>query len=311
MNQFEQVEAFLVSRFDTGITGLEFLARGDWSVAYAFQSAGRDYVARFGDFHEDFAKDRLAGAFTSESLPIPQVVDLGEAFGGYYAISARVKGTLLDTLNGMEMRQVLPSLFAALDAARVADLSGSTGFGPWHADGNAPTPNWRSWLLTVAEDSPTRRTYGWRARLAASPTGEKPFAEALRVMTLLLPTCPEQRHLVHCDLLHNNVLVSGERITGVFDWGCSLYGDFLYDVAWLSFCSLWFPAWQDIDFPQEAQRHYTAIGLTVPDFAERLRCYELHIGLGAQSYNAYKERWEEVALIAQGTLAVARAPLTA
>jgi aminoglycoside phosphotransferase (APT) family kinase protein len=130
-------------------------------------------------------------------------------------------------------------------------------------------------------------------------------------MTLLLPTCPEQRHLVHCDLLHNNVLVSGERITGVFDWGCSLYGDFLYDVAWLSFCSLWFPAWQDIDFPQEAQRHYTAIGLTVPDFTERLRCYELHIGLGAQSYNAYKERWEEVALIAQRTLALARAPLTA
>jgi hypothetical protein len=134
----EHVEAFLVSRFDTGITGLEFLARGDWSVAYAFQSAGRDYVARFGEFHEDFAKDRLAGAFTSEALPIPQVVAMGEAFGGYFAVSERVQGTLLDTLSSREMRQVLPSLLAALDAARGADLSGSTGFGLWHADGNAP-----------------------------------------------------------------------------------------------------------------------------------------------------------------------------
>ena len=311
LQQRDEVATFLAARFATGITALEFLASGDWSAAFAFHAAGRDYVARFGSFYEDFAKDRLAGAFNSAALPIPQVVELGEAFGGYYAISERMSGAFIDDLGGAEMLQVLPSLFAALDAMRLADLSRSTGFGLWQADGNAPATSWRSWLASVADDSPGLRSHGWRKSLATSPAAEAAFAEALRAMTALLPACPEERQLVHCDLLHNNVLVSGGRLSGVFDWGCSLYGDFLYDVAWLSFCRLWFPAWQEIDFAREAQRHYAAIGLTVPNFAERVRCYELHIGLGALAYNAWRERWEEVARIAPRTLELARAPLPA
>ena len=71
----------------------------------------------------------------------------------------------------------------------------------------------------------------------------------------------------------------------------------------------WYPAWRDIDFAREARRHYASIGLEVPHFAERLRCYELHIGLAAQAYNAYKERWTDLEETAQLTLMLARAPV--
>jgi hygromycin-B 4-O-kinase len=128
-------------------------------------------------------------------------------------------------------------------------------------------------------------------------------------MTAHVPACPEERHLVHADLLHDNVLVADGRVSGIFDWGCSLYGDFLYDIAWLSFCSPLFPAWRCVDYAAEARFHYAAIGLRVPDFAARLRCYELHIGLAAQAYNAFKGRWGELEAMAQRTLALARAPL--
>ena len=311
MVRLQQVEAFLTARYGACIDELQLIGQGEWSRAYAFRREGDDYVARFGAFHEDFAKDCLSAAFSLPVLPIPKVVEIGEAFGGFYAISERVFGTFLDDLGEAEMRQLLPSLFDALDAARLADLSWSTGYGLWHADGAGPSPGWRAWLLTVADDSPTKRTHGWRSRLLTSPTGDRPYAEALSAMTALASKCPETRHLVHADLLHHNVLVSGGQITGVLDWGCSVYGDFLYDLAWLSFWAPSYPAWRHIDFVHEARSHYASIGLEVPDFAERLRCYELHIGLSGQAYSTFMGQWDKLEATAQRTLALARAPLGA
>lgn len=83
-------------------------------------------------------------------------------------------------------------------------------------------------------------------------------------------------------------------------------GDFLYDLAWFLYWAPWYPAWHGIDFRGEAFKHYAATGLDVPNVAERLTCYQIHIGLGDQAYSAYKERWERVAQAARRTLDIAR-----
>jgi hypothetical protein len=67
----------------------------------------------------------------------------------------------------------------------------------------------------------------------------------------------------------------------------------------------WYPAWHRIDFRQEAAQHYAAIGLDVPNFEARLRCYEVVIGLDNQTYSAYKGRWDQLAAVADRTLAIA------
>jgi hygromycin-B 4-O-kinase len=301
-----RAERFLRERFGADVREVTTFEQGEWSKAFAFRHDGRGYVVRFSAHEEDFAKDRIAMRYSGPSLPVPTVVEIGEALGGHYLISERLYGSYIDHADGPQMRALLPALFAVLDAMRDADISWSTGYGIWGADGQAPFPSWPAFLLDVGMDRPEDRIAGWRAALDASPAGPEPFDRAYRRLQELAPSLPESRHLIHSDLLHFNVLVQDARITAVLDWGCGLYGDFLYDVAWHSFWAPWYTAWDGIDFAAEAARHVAEIGLEVPRFEERLLACELHIGLGGQAYQAYKGYWSEMEWTARRTLDVLR-----
>lgn len=302
----EEAKAFLIARFGSEIGEVQPVARqGDWSRAFGFSRLGREYIIRFSALLGAFEKDRLASRFLSVDLPIPKVTEIDEAFGGYYAISEKAPGVFIDDLGEAGLRKVLPALFVALDAARTADLSGTRGFGGWETNEVGPYSSWREALLDIVTDSPPKMIHGWREKLAASPWGIGPFDEAFKRLLELIPYLPEERYLVHSDLLHYNVLVEDARLGAIIDWGCSMYCDFLWDVAWIDFWSQWYPAWRGIDFQAEILRHYEAIGLGVPHFVERLYCYKIAIGLDGLAYNAFRGSWNEIELITERTLAIA------
>lgn len=298
--------AFLHERFGTAAR-ITVMRPGEWSAAYSVRTADADFVARFSAYDSDFEKDTCAARYSSAALPVPSIIEWGPALGGFYAVSERMSGEHIDGLDETRMRRVLPSLFAALDAMRTIDLSGASGFGGWRADGRTTHPTWRAWLLGIATDPATRGAPGWRELLEASPTGVGPFEEGYARLRELAERCPEERHLVHDDLINFNVLVDGDRVSAVLDWGSSKYGDFLYDIAKLVFYQPWYPAWRNIDFAAKARAHYDAIGLAVPQFTERLSCYAVRIGLEDMAYSAFRKRWEQVASNARRTLEIARA----
>ena len=302
----EAARRFLADRFDETVEPVRFLGRGEWSVCFSFRQGGTEKVIRFGAHIEDFCKDRRAGSYARAKLPVPMVNEIGDAYGGHYAIAQRVFGTPINALDPAGWRAILPELFAAIDQARGVDLSTTTGFGIWNRHGDAPYPSWREFLVAAGDDARGRRTHGWRKRLSESPTGDGPFTEALRRLERDCTACPELRNLVHSDLLQNNVLVDQGGISGVLDWGCSLYGDFLYDHAWLAFWAPWFAATEGIDFLAETTGHLEPLGFASEDIEQRMHCYQIHIGLDAQAYNAFTGRWADLAAVAARTLALAR-----
>lgn len=280
------MEGFLRQRLGE-VDAIDAAGHGEWSRAYFFRHAGRDLVVRFSATDDDFLKDQRAHAMAA-ALPIPRVIEVGAADVGYFAISERVHGTFLEERDAAGMHSVLPSLFSTLDAIREVDVARTRGFGLWRgSDGAAPFASWRESLLTVAS-SP--RLQGWQEALQAATESQRTFDKAFAQLERLVDTCPEDRHLVHSDMLNFNVLVQQQRITALLDWGSALYGDFLWDVAWFTFWQPWYRAWSTLDIRQAARTHYAAIGLDVPNFDERLRCCELAIGMDGLAYQAWVRR---------------------
>ena len=95
--------------------------------------------------------------------------------------------------------------------------------------------------------------------------------------------------MLHLDLINRNVLVADDRtrLEAVFDWGCLAYGDFLYDVAWLMFWAPWHPGLAATDIRGAVLDHYATTGFAAENFNERIRCYELHIGVHHLAYNTF------------------------
>lgn len=241
-------------------------------------------------------------AFARPGLPIPRVMEIGEAPGGYYAISERRFGAFLESLDDTGWRAVMPALLRAFDALREVRPPGEGV--DWAGESKGATLSWRQWLVDSLIDRPGERVGGWRARLAERADIEDLFVRGERAMRDLLWACPETRHLLHRDLLNRNVLVADDssRLEAVFDWGCSLAGDSLYEVALFTFWEGWHPALQAVDFRHVIQAHYGAIGLQVEHFAQRLTCYELHIGLEHLAYAAFTGRGEHLDAMAARTL---------
>ncbi len=294
----EQAWSFLKN--DLGINASEVTpsGAGAWSKCFGFRRGNEELVIRFGQHVDDFQKDKQAYAFANPDLPIPKALDISEVFGGYYAISTRVHGVPLEHLSAKEWLKVVPSLVSVLEALRLADVASTSGFGGWNGEGNASKASWSEHLLAVKNDTPQQRTQGWREKLTTSPEGEKAFVWGVdllgQVVSDSVPRC-----LVHCDLINRNVFVNENKISGVFDWGCALYGDHLYDLAWFEFWSPWHPELDVAYLRRELEQRWFEVGYIPKDVDSRLLACYLHIGLDHLGYNAYLGDWDTLMATAE------------
>lgn len=89
-------QRFLADQFDPQVRDVEPAGAGAWSRAFSFRRGADELIVRFGSHGDDFAKDRRAYRYHAPGLPVPEVLAVGPAFGGFYAISRRMWGTPLE-----------------------------------------------------------------------------------------------------------------------------------------------------------------------------------------------------------------------
>jgi hygromycin-B 4-O-kinase len=284
-----QARGFLADKYGP-VEELRQLGGGAWSSAYSFSHAGRALVVRFGPGKDWFEADRAAMSFSSPELPVPTVLEVGEAFDGSYAVSVRHYGTYLEDVRTDQSEVAGPMLAALLGALfRVPKDPGLPV--RWHRQPPRGGQSWRAWLCDRLADDPAQPVHGWRAALSADSDLDAIFRAGEARVRDLAAACPERRDLVHGDLLHANVLVTEDasRPKAVFSWKNSVRGDFLYDTAWCTFCTIWYPGIAAVDLWHliHQEPSITADPDALVDAPLRHHCYELGIGLGALAWNAW------------------------
>lgn len=277
---------------------VESLRSGAWSSAFGLDTASGPMVLRFSNTGDDFRADELASEFSGPDLPIPRVYGTGQLDDRFWCLSERMPGIHLDELNADQMNVVIASLAAMLRAMRAVDSSHTTGFGGWDAKGNGTFSTFADQLLDVTVDTPGERGGGWSERLATHTRARQVFDAGVHLMEEYSHFVPDSRQLIHEDTINYNVTVSEGRISGIFDWGCAMWGDALYDLAWFNFWNPWYPQWSSLDLPTRLQE---AVGAEGDHVAERMHCYLLHIGVMHIRYNALIENERALDEVATAT----------
>ncbi len=184
-----------------------------------------------------------------------------------------------------EFRAIVPQLITTLDTIHHVDVSDTQGYGCIGDDGVGLSASWRQRFVNMKEEEPEWDFYGkWHGMFEQTFLERGFFFDTYERMMSLLDYVPEERYLVHGNYSFSNLLVHEGRITAVLDWIDSSYGDFVCDIASLSF---WLP---EARFPELFRQHYAAQGVSVPAYDERLLCYQYAIGLDALRFYAKANR---------------------
>ncbi|GLV55478.1 hypothetical protein KDH_23220 [Dictyobacter sp. S3.2.2.5] len=282
----EQVSQVLKQHFTTPITDLAPVEGGLISNTLTFRSAGADYIIRFNKDNmlnanlpkEAYLYQKLAPA----GVPIPEILATGRLGELYYAISRKAPGKMLEQLPIQEVEQLLPQAIHIIDTIHHIDISDTTGYGVFDRQGKAQARSWGGALLNVGKEEDDKDFFGkWYHLFEDSFLERALFREVYQKMRELLKHCPAERYLLYGNPSFRNFLAEDGQITAALDWVDAMYGDFVYDIAYLDF---WSPGLRIAD---RFLAYYQQRQIAVPSYEERLRCYQCYIALISLRFYAF------------------------
>lgn len=188
----------------------------------------------------------------------------------------------LQDLTRTELPAVVGPVASVLKAAS-STIGTASGYGPFDPQGRGAYATWRDFLTAIANP----HQYKWNTLRHQVDLNR--ICLLLNEVLYLAEQCPEVRQLVHGDFGSNNVLTDGHRITGVIDWSEAMVGDPLYDVANILFWRTW------LECMEQQARFFEVHRADHLRPKERLRCYQLRIGLEEIYENALHGTADNVA----------------
>ena len=265
-----EIITLLSQFFNQPVYDLAPLGTGQIALVLSFRVGEQEFVIRFvGQKMAHTLKKELVVAklLQGSEVPLPPILHQGTLADFHFAIAPKAAGLPLDELTAEQHEQVVPDVITKLDAIHQVDVSGTQGYGVFDETAVGQFSSWPEYLLSVSEEEEEGFYGKWHSLFEESflerPLFEQLYAEMQRLFAYL----PEERYLVHGDYGWNNVLAEGGKVTAVLDWANTLYGDFLFDIAYQT-------ASAKVDYVAAFQQYYLDHNREVPHYLERIRCYQ-------------------------------------
>src|SRR5690606_29837424 len=129
--------------------------------------------------------------------------------------------------NGQQ--EIVQPIIKILNIISSTDITNTTGYGHFDANGVAQHSTWKSFLTSIGDD----HHYNWD--MANGYLDMKLIRSMIEIIEHLSDICTEKRCLIHGDFGSYNLLTTGGNITAVIDWDLAIFGDPLYEIASLLF----------------------------------------------------------------------------
>jgi len=262
----EKLNDLIAKNFGRQPKDLLLVGRGEISTTYSFGVGSKKYIIRLAGKDTGFKNDRFIAKFSSDKLYIPATLYMGRIEDNFYSITQKCPGHLIDDFDYNNRVNLLSDFIKVTHHFHSLSINSTSGFGPLDDNGNGVFNSWLDFLSNLSQGSSSfwPRDYFFRQN---------------QKIIISLKFIPSIRQLVHGDYGFNNVFASHGSISGIIDWSDAKYGDFVYDIAYLSFWS------KSIDYSKVFFNFYRSQDqLDLSNFFHRFYCYTIHAALSLLNY---------------------------
>jgi len=287
-----EVEDFLKKHFSTDIKNIEILKGGEISQAFSFEDVAGNYVIKVRKVRKRFRKKNpfdkeiiISDVVKKYKLDIlvPEIIKHGsfkeigsEKF--IYCISEKSPGTFVHLFNNEKTTLVDNNLVESLYKIHLCDITNTKGFGNWDKWGKARFRSMQEYILDVIK----QQEIYTNERFSTGIFEKDLYIQGSERIKQLVKFCSPKRYLVHADYGYDNVLANKEgKITAIYDWEHSIYGDFVYDIAWIDF---WGFREENTYSNLYCKKFRDSERLDFDNYDQRLLCYKLYIGMTAAGF---------------------------
>ncbi|MFG1732520.1 phosphotransferase family protein [Paenibacillus sp. 843] len=275
--EISEVKAVLRKHFNSDVTAITPLEGGNISTVFSFTFFDKEYIIKFCDLAGSFETEKyISNLLSSQGIPFPRCMGLGNFKSLNYLISEKIGGQILNSCSYEQQQRMLPEVIQILTRMSQVNLGTTKGYGMINSSGDGTYHSWREHIIaTYSEEQADSFWKGWHSLFKTSCLEKDVFDECYKRLLAYSTYNEPYRYFIHGDFHQYNILSDGQRITGVIDSNGN-YGDFLIDLATLDWH---IKTHLKLDVVQIYQNYQQEMGITIPDFKERLIGAKYHNGL--------------------------------